>query len=48
MYNDGQWYTYITSQILDVSDTLCAITTEDFENMTNVIVIPLLRNVDTH
>ena len=47
MYNNGQWYTYVTSQTLDVSEPLCSITTEDFKNVTNVIAIPLLRNVDS-
>ena len=47
MYNNGQWYTFVTSQTLDESDSLCSITTEDFKNITNVIAMPLLQNEDT-
>ena len=46
MYNNSQWYTYVFSQTLDVCDSLCSISIEDFKKLINVIVIPLLQNVD--
>ena len=45
--NNGQWYTHVTIQRVNVCNMLSRISTTEFENLTNVIAILILQNIDT-
>ena len=47
IYNNGQWYTYVTTNTFDGNHTLSNISTTEFEHWTNVIAIPLIEKNDT-
>ena len=47
IYNNGQWYTYVTPQKLNVIETTSNISTTEFKHLTNVIAIPLIQNIVT-
>ena len=46
MYHNDQWYTHVTTTMHNKNSTLSQISTTDFRNLTNVIALPLIENVD--
>ena len=46
IYHNGQWYTHVTTTIHSDDSSLSQISTTDFRNLTNVIALPLIENVD--
>ena len=46
MYHNGQWYTHVTTTMHNDNYSLSQISTTDFRNLTNVIALPLIENVD--
>ena len=47
IYNNGQWYTHVATPTIYSGKSLSQISFTEFQNLTNVIAIPFLQNVDT-
>ena len=43
-YKEGQWFTAVSLEQANTDDDSCQILTNEFQNLTNVLGIPLLQN----